>query len=278
MVAEALWKYIAGPVVADALNNQTAVWNGVTASTGYNPFNTVLWSLLAGLIVYGAYRGFQKYGVRFDRERVLFSVPFLVLGGLLRFIEDTGLAPFYIRILLITPVVYLFIALLYLGTIAVAERYGGSEDRVIFLLGSIFTAPAVLVTGLFIAENIVNYGVLAAVPAALVLTLPVYGLIKDTGLGHPVYYLAAFSQFFGGFVSMLSLPLGYTQKQLLAQAATNIFGAPGILVVKAVLLGIAFYVMKDIEEKEIEALLLLALLVIGIGTGLRVLLRALAGL
>lgn len=63
---EFIWKYLAGPVIADAKNAETAVWEGVTPHTGYNPVNTVTWAVLAAVLGYGALRGMKRYDVEFN--------------------------------------------------------------------------------------------------------------------------------------------------------------------------------------------------------------------
>ena len=67
------WKYLAGPVVADARGMENVTRNGITASTGYNPVNTVAWMLLAGLIIYLVYQFFERKDLGFDMETALYS-------------------------------------------------------------------------------------------------------------------------------------------------------------------------------------------------------------
>ncbi|MFB6144429.1 MAG: DUF63 family protein [Candidatus Nanohaloarchaea archaeon] len=270
------WKYLVGPVVADARGAETATWNSLVAETGYNIFNTVSWAVLAAFFGYAVYRHFEEKDIRFDRSTVLHSLPFVVLGGVLRFLEDAGSFPFEMRLLLITPVIYFVIAGVYLSILAAAERYAGDRDRFLLLSGTALTLPfavySAVVTQMELALLLRPFVIAGA------LTLAAYLLLKDSGFDLPAYHAAVFSQFFGGAASMVSVSQGYTQKQLLAQQATEIFGAPGILVVKAGVLGAAFYVLRDVEDERVEALLLLALIVVGLATGLRVALRLSAGL
>lgn len=273
-VLEFLWKYIAGPIVADAMNVSQATWNGVTASTGYNPVNTVAWAVLA--VLFGAliYQGFQRWDVRFDVKTVLYSVPFILLGGVLRFIEDAGVLPFEVRLVLITPVIYFFVAGLYFGGLALARKLDGDRDRNLALIGSLLLAPA-LVYGFYVMFSTgVDFVLLfSPVLVAGVLTAGFYWLVKGQRFDRPEYHLIAFSQFFGGAVSMVSVSQGYVQKQILAQVSTSLFGAPGILVLKTGFLVAALYVLKDIEEELSRAIIVMFLTVIGLATGLRVLLR-----
>ncbi|MFB6145342.1 MAG: DUF63 family protein [Candidatus Nanohaloarchaea archaeon] len=273
-----IWMYLVGPIVADAHNSSTATWNGIVAHTGYNPVNTVTWALISALVLYTIYRVFRSKDVEFDAQTVLYSLPFILLGGILRFVEDTGQVPPKLSILLITPVIYVLLALFYLGVLAIAEDYREKRDLFLVSVGTLFLLPPTLYTLIYLKHHMMNAGLLLSVPIAIGMLIPTYGLIRDSKIGNKTYYLAAFSQFFGGAVSMLSLSNGYQQKQLLAQTATQYLGPVGILVVKTALVAIAFYVLMDVEDEEVEGFVLLALVVIGLATGLRVLLRGLTGL
>lgn len=270
-----LWRYIIGPVVADAQGVSEATWQGVTAVTGYNLVNTSVWALLAALVGYGIYILFERQDIRFDRSTVVYSLPFVVLGGVLRFVEDAGAGSLGMRLLLITPVIYFLIAGIYLLSIVLGEKF--AEDRDLFLLvsGSLLTLPVFAYSLIFVKEFSL---LLQPFILASGLTLAAYLLLQDSYFDAPIYLAAVFSQFFGGAASMVSLSQGYSQKQLLAQQATSIFGEPGILVVKAGVLFLAFKVLKDIEEEDVESLLLMALMIVGLATGLRVALRVSAGI
>lgn len=270
-----IWKFLIGPIVADAQGVSRVSWQGITASTGYNLVNTSVWAALAALTGYGIYRLFEHKDLRFDRRTVMHSLPFVVLGGCLRFLEDAGAAPFELRVLLITPLIYFLIAGIYLSALGAAEKFSDDRDRFLLASGTVLTAP-ILVYSLSVIQN--TGLLLQPLIISGALTLGSYLLVKDSIFDAPVYMAVIFSQFFGGAASMISLSQGYTQKQLLAQQATGVFGEPGILMVKAGVLAAAFYVLKDVKDEGLESLVILALLVVGLATGLRVALRVAAGL
>lgn len=281
-ILEIIWKYIAGPIVADAQNTESAVWQGITAFTGYNPVNTVLWACIATAIIYGVYIAFQKYGVKFDTEKVIYSMPFVLLGGLLRFIQDTGAVNYPYSIILITPVIYVAILLLYGVTLATALKLSGYRDIpennwILYIGFGVILLPLVFTLNYFTGVDI-RFDILLTV-----LAIPVFltGLYKFTVDGTDAdsfpYHLIVFSQFFGGAASMMAVTQGYEQKQLITQAFTGIFGAPGVLVAKTGLSALVIYTLLDVEEEEIKALAVLVMTVVGFATGLRVLLRMLAG-
>lgn len=282
-ISQFLWKYIAGPIVADATNTESLTWKGVEAFKGYNLFNTVLWALIAVLTVYGCYRLFDRYGIEFNLDKVFYSLPFVFLGGVLRFLEDTGLVPFPYSIILITPIIYSFILLLFLTSLSLSIKlknwYEISENRILLYSGLVLLLiPLILVFNYF-ASNGLNTSLLA-LPLILptLATIMYRFIVKDSSLDAPAYQLILFSQVFGGAASMTAVTQGFEQKQLLTRFFTGVFGVSGVLVAKLALTGLVIYSLSDIEDEQIEALTVLVMTVIGLGTGLRVLLRMVAGI
>lgn len=270
-----IWKYLAGPIVADARNAETAVWETVTASTGYNPVNTVTWMVIASAVVYGAYLLFQQKGLSFDQKTAIYSTPYILLGGFLRFIEDSGFVNYPESVLLVTPLIYLVVAVPYL-VVSVFSQPGNWERNLLYS-GSLLVVPAALAALLEISS--VSIGVFGAVMVISVLMTGLfYGLVRNTPYDNPAYLLAGFSQFFGGAASMMAVENGYVQKQLLAQFSTQLMGSPGILVTKTLVLVLALWTVNDMDDQQISGLIILGLLAIGLGTGLRVFLRLLAGI
>lgn len=278
-VFEFIWMYLVGPIVADALNSPTAVWNGVTAHAGYNVFNTITYVVLALAVFYGIYRLFDRLEIQFDLETVLYTVPYVVLGGLVRFLQDAALIPYPYSILAITPLIYIMVALTYLISMLAAYRIDRDKlDKYIGVSGILFLAPVLALTVLRSYELgidllFVAYSLLISVA----MTVPLYLYLRSKDLKPNMYGLAGFSQFFEGSVSMLSVMQGAEQKQLLAQLSTDIFGPSGILLVKVAIVSAAIYVLKDLEDVRTEAMVVLALLSVGLGTGIRVLMRTATG-
>jgi uncharacterized membrane protein len=271
LVSDFLWRFLAGPVVADALNQSSATWQGVTAYTGYNPVNTGVWVGIALVCLGGAKRAADKHDIDY-----VYASPFVMLGGLLRFIEDAAAVPFEARLLLVTPVIYFLVAGLFVACLAAARRFE-DRNRTLGLIGVVILSAAAVVAASQLEVAAPVFGAKALlVPAAL--TGIFYGVVRGTEFNRPVFSLAAFSQFFGGAVSMLAVTNGYPQKQLLAQLSTDLLGPGGILVLKSGLLGAGLFVARDADDRFTEVAVLMALVVVGLATGLRVYLRVLSGL
>lgn len=282
-ITDFLWKYIVGPIIADAQNTSSVTRNGVEAFTGYNPVNTVLWGILASVIVYGLHKLVRKYEIELNTRKVIYSLPFILLGGVLRFIEDTTIIGYPESVLLITPIIYVLILGIYILAFylsrKLSERLETSQNKIMLIEGvSVLILPVLLVFNYFLSKSVR----LDLVLAVLIVPLVILGLykyaVKDSKLDESSYLLILFSQLFGGTASMIAVTQGYDQKQLITQAFTSIFGPSGILIAKIGLSALVIYALIDNEDREIEALAVFVLTVVGLGTGFRVFLRMLAGI
>ena len=265
---EFIWRYLIGPIVAEAVG-EPAFWNGVEAVAGYNIYNTVSWLLLSLLTVILIVKFFERYELNFTPKTAFNLIPIILLAGILRVVQDAVDLPLVVEILLITPVIYIWIAGLTIGLL-VLNQFKDLKFKYINLLV------------LFIALDII---LIIQAPIT-----PIIGITAASGLiGGLYYYLTeetryqsvplafmVMSQFFEAFSSIYGLIQGYQARQLLTSTAVDLMGPAGFLVVKLLILGAALKIYFDLEETW-QAILLVALYSIGFATGTRVILRAALG-
>jgi uncharacterized membrane protein len=228
-------------------------------------------------------REFNKRDIQLTTQTAVNSIPFILLGGILRFLEDAAVLPFILRPLAITPVIYLVIAGLFLASLPLASKLASrsecTRDDLLKNLGYVYLAPFLALTVYTLVGGAQILMILMPIAIASILTGLYYAVTRRNSYSNTEYLLIAFSQFFGGAASMVSISQGYQQKQLLTQAFTSLFGEPGIIILKAGIIGLAVYMLeKDIEEEQMKALALIVLYSIGLATGLRVLLRLSLGI
>ncbi|MDD1671309.1 MAG: DUF63 family protein, partial [Methanomicrobiales archaeon] len=72
----------------------------------YNIVDTLTYAIILVISVYLVYRWLRRSGVALDEHFVLATIPYVVLGGLLRVVEDTGMMESDLRFLLITPLIF----------------------------------------------------------------------------------------------------------------------------------------------------------------------------
>ncbi len=100
---------------------------------GYNMYNTLVYGALLLAGAYGVARFIRRFGVRMDRQIFYAVLPFVVLGGLLRALEEfarltgAGLLPH--SPLFLTPGIYLLVVALSLLALGIAVALRGKEYR-----------------------------------------------------------------------------------------------------------------------------------------------------
>ena len=94
MIREFIYKYYIDPI---------------RYGEAYTLVDTLTYALILIAAVYLVYRGLRRYKIAVDDELVLATLPFVVLGGFLRVVEDTGMITSDLRFLLITPLIFFVI-------------------------------------------------------------------------------------------------------------------------------------------------------------------------
>jgi uncharacterized membrane protein len=265
-----VWKYLVGPIVADGKNAESLVWQGVTTYPGYNLVNTVTYGLIALTGLYFSYRFFKMKDIELSPGLAIKSVPYMFLGGALRFMEDAQVVSFPYNIVLITPFVYMLVALIYIPAVSYLGR------KHFAYLGSVLLIPPLALSFPLFQPSQSFYFASVVILSGLLTGLYIW--LVNESLKAPSYVLVAASQFFEGAASMMASFQGYQPKQLLAQTLNRFMGPPGILVLKLGVLALALSVLTDLEDEKMKGLALLVLYAIGFGTGFRVFLRALSGI
>lgn len=107
-----VWKYLWGPIVADA---KRVPQEGITE--GYNVVNTTMYALVLAVAVIGIWRAFTYLGIRVDGAYLIAMVPYVLLGSILRALEDASLfsRDGVIVYLFISPIIYMIIGILVFG-------------------------------------------------------------------------------------------------------------------------------------------------------------------
>lgn len=114
-----LWRYFWGPVKADAAGRPL---NGISA--GYNWVNTTVYGISLAIAFLGIYEIIEHYNIEVDRDFVLSLLPFVVLGGSLRTLEDAGLFSEGVEPFFISPIIYFV-----LGSCAILTMLFGAMFR-----------------------------------------------------------------------------------------------------------------------------------------------------
>ena len=219
-----LWRYFWGPVVADAHNAACAInadgavsyggpafgescaaaveQGAVVAEPGYSVVSEVGYLLVGLFALYGTYLLLSRLHLGHDRRLVAALAPFVVLGGVLRVVEDVNAAVFDhqlgtgaataetasmvieypLNALLISPLLYLTVSavafLALLGSVALSRRdVVESYHRTLAVTGTVLVV--VSVAGLVVValtDDAVGFHPLFAVATLAVATAVAGGL------------------------------------------------------------------------------------------------------
>ncbi|MGM0405358.1 MAG: DUF63 family protein [Thermoplasmatota archaeon] len=204
-----LFKYLWGPVVADARDEPV---NGI--AEGYNWVNTLLYGLLVALSLLGIYEIIDHHGIEVDRYFVISLLPWLLLGGSLRALEDVGLfrpniAPFFI-----SPIIYFVLGISAILTMVLGCRLKelGPLKRAVVLL-----PPLVL----FLLMRLDHYMILSIVMIAALTVFYVVG-VKYEWSGEK-YLFSAYG------CSFLTISLIYCGHFIITLQDSNPWNVPIIL-------------------------------------------------
>lgn len=265
----------------------------ISQGTGYNIYNTLVYGILLILGGYGVVKLVRRLGVRMDDKLFNAVLPFVVLGGFIRGLEEfarlTGMGPLPHNPLFLTPGIYLLIAILSLASLVAGVYLRGKDyPRAMVPIGWAMVLGALLL-------------------ALTDISLVVSGRVADTSLrpelflwivvlGGALTYLGGLvlkkldmagrdnTLILGGFafeaaaVATAVYSLSYRAEQPLTQALLSISPPLYPLLKVGLVLGIIYFVEGVPRDEESHWLSKLILLVLGVPMGVHNSLQILMGL
>ncbi len=114
-------EHYTGPVISDAAEEEV---DGI--EQGYNPVSTITYGLFVIVSLFLIYLLYRKVGIEIDAAFIAAVIPFIVLGVLLRVLEDSGLFTKPSVYMFISPIIYVIVGLLAVG----ASLYGHWLKRI----------------------------------------------------------------------------------------------------------------------------------------------------
>jgi len=276
MIREFLYKYYIDPI---------------RYGQAYTLVDSLTYALILIVAVYLLYRGLRRYRIAVDDELVLATLPFVVLGGLLRVVEDTGMITSDLRFLLITPLIFFTIfavaaVALFAGKLAenaglvsrYSRVYGGAGIVACLLAGA-----ALVWFGL--AETTIALDVLVTILAlALVSSLAFWAflvyVLKWDYASNILYKLLIFGHMLDASATSYGIdihPVHYVEQHVVGSSLIELTGtAFSMFLLKIAVLVPAIYVLEMYRREgnpELWHLILLAMIVVGMAPGIRDLVR-----
>ena len=276
MIREFLYKYYIDPI---------------RYGEAYTLVDTLTYALILIVAVYIVYRGLRRYGIAVDEELVLATMPFVVLGGLLRVVEDTGMITSDLRFLLITPLIFFTISGIAMvslfagklaenaGLVARYSRFYGGVGIVACIVAALAltwfglteTTIALDVLGIILA--------LTAVSSLALWAFFVYVLKWDYA-SNILYKLLIFGHMLDASATSYGIDIHsihYVEQHVVGGALIDATGtAFSMFLLKIAVLVPAIYVLEMYRREGNSGLwhlILLAMIVVGMAPGIRDLVR-----
>ncbi|MFA7071433.1 MAG: DUF63 family protein [Methanoculleus bourgensis] len=276
MIREFLYKYYIDPI---------------RYGQAYTLVDTLTYALILIAAVYIVYRGLRRYKIAVDDELVLATLPFVVLGGLLRVVEDTGMITSDFRFLLITPLIFFTVFVvaaiaLFAGKLAENAGLVARYSRVyggVGIVACLLSTAALVWFGL--TETTIALDVLAAILAlASVSSLALWALLvygaKWDYASNILYKLLIFGHMLDASATSYGIdihPIHYVEQHVVG---SNLIEATGtafsMFLLKIAVLIPAIYILEMYKKEGSPGLwhlILLAMIVVGMAPGIRDMVR-----
>jgi uncharacterized membrane protein len=264
----------------------------------YNIVDTLTYAIILVLAVYLLYRWLSTstwlsdIGISVDRAFVLATIPYVILGGVMRVVEDTGMIEGPAKFLLITPLIYfvlfLFtVSMMFLALFLVKRGIAGSFAAVYGGAGAfaLFVASLVLLAWGMNHRGI-DLFILCVIPLmALVATTLVWlfmrYVLQWAYVADPLYITLLFGQLLDASATSYGIDLHpsvqYVEQHVVGSALIGATGTAFVMFpLKLVVLFPAIYVMEMYRKEANPAfwhLVLLAMIVVGFAPGVRDMVR-----
>lgn len=257
----------------------------------YNIVDTLTYAVLLIVSVYLVYRWLRRSGVALDGAFVMATLPYVVLGGLLRVVEDTGMIESDLRFLLITPLIFFVVFFIAAGSLVLSR---GLEQRNLiprFLtfyggIGAGSSAAVFLVLGWFgLTRTTIDPVVLVSILfIATVTSLAVMGLLQKVFSWEyardPLYRLLIIGQMLDASATGYGIdfgPIPYQEVHVVGSALIEWTGtAFSLFPLKLLVVIPAIYVLEMYRRegnREFGNLVILAMIVVGLAPGVRDMVR-----
>ena len=283
MISDFIYKYYIDPI---------------KTGEAYNVVDTLTYAIILVLCVFLLYRWMSsstylaESGFSFDRNFILATVPYVILGGLLRVIEDTGMIASDWKYLLITPLIYFTLFFFVIGVMFIS-RYltlkGITANFIQFyafagVMAMIVASLILLAFGM--THNGVDLFILAIIPLmGIMATVIVWAVMKYalgwTYVSDPVYLTLLFGQLLDASATSYGIDLHpsvqYVEQHVVGSFLIDLTGTAFVMFpLKLLVLFPAVYVMQLYRREANPAfwhLVLLAMIVVGFAPGVRDMVR-----
>lgn len=258
----------------------------------YNVVDTTTYALVLLVAIYILYRWFSRSKtISIDGRFVLATLPYVVLGGLLRVVQDTGMITSDLQYLLITPLIYFLLFFFTAGVLVVAssiQKAGMVRDYIpVYSVTGIVAAlvAAGVLVSFGIGNTVVDAGVVAfIIGLGLLTTALVYAamryLLRWEYAADPLYLALIFGQMLDASATSFGIdlhPLEYVEVHVVGSNLIAWTGtAFSMFPLKLLVLFPGIYILERFRNEGSPVLwhlIVLAMITVGLAPGVRDMVR-----
>lgn len=231
-------------------------------ATGYTVEKTIIFALILIAAVYVIFEILKRLRIRVDGKLAIGVLPYVVFGGIMRVLQDAGIANSY---WLITPGIYVVIISIILVALflswLIQRKFGVPYFKIIFVIGLLsvaFTLPLL---------NFINLqGFLLVflffIPWIIILYKVKWGLANK---------FVTLAQMFDATATFVAIQFfGFYEKHVLPSFLINIFSPISFIFVKIIGVVVILLLLDRFkEDREFNNFLKLIIGILGLGTGTR---------
>jgi uncharacterized membrane protein len=277
MIREFIYKYYIDPIIY---------------GQPYNVVDTLTYALVLIVAIYIIYRWLAASRIiKVDSRFILATLPFVVLGGLSRVVQDTGMITSNWQFLLVTPLIYFVLFFFTVSALIISahlQRAGLVKDYAPIYAGTGIVS-CIAVGGLLVwfglQNGTISLSVLAAILGLAILTsLAVYGamryILRWTYAADPLFLSLIFGQMLDASATSYGIdfhPLNYVEVHVVGSNLIELTGTGFVMFpLKLAVLFPGIYVLQRYRYESPAALwhlILLAMITVGLAPGVRDMVR-----
>ena len=264
----------------------------------YNIVETLTYAVILIIGVYLLYRWFSSskwlsdHGIKLDSGFILATIPYVVLGGVLRVIQDAGMVTGDWQYLIVTPPIYFVLFFFVIGMIFIGgtlRKNGIIKEFLGFyaLMGCMAVIVITLILAAWgMAHTRIDLFILGIIPLmAITASVLVWAcmryLLKWEYVNDPLYLVLIFGQMLDASATSYGLTfhpvVHYIEQHVVGANLIEMTGTAFVMFpLKLVVLFPAIYIMQLYRKEANPAfwhLVLLAMIVVGLAPGIRDMVR-----
>ncbi|MCP1662424.1 MAG: DUF63 family protein [Methanocalculus sp. MSAO_Arc1] len=258
----------------------------------YTLVDTLTYALILIISVFLVSMWLTKRGIVINADFVKATIPYVVLGGLIRVIEDTGMIQSDYRFLLITPLIFFtifFITVISLLLSGQLEKAGFTKSYLTpyALLGSLYSLVAFcLLLWWGVTQTVVDIPVMVIILVMAAMTTlatiaAIRYLLRWEYVSNPLYGILIFGHLLDASATSYGIdfhPIRYIEQHVVGAALIDWSGtAFSMFPLKLAVLIPGIYILEMYRRENGDSglwyLLLLAMIVVGMAPGIRGMMR-----